>query len=264
MDVWSAAMASTLLAIKIEELQVNIRQLIIVFAHIYRRRQLVLIHDNDRDNVSAQPFVARTDISMRPFTEKQSHLQNSPPLTLCPLGPIWREWHLAVIDAESSILHHLGYVVYWIPDHHPHKFILYILRILEAQSLAQSAFDFCNDACRLDLCTRYDSHVIACAAVHLASLQSSCDGGGNGSGHGGSSDQLSLPSQRWWNIICGPNHDDDLGMIANALLGLQDSTNMDIVSATHAFLPSLVTNGSFNDPDSFVWEMSTSTWGKLS
>lgn len=39
-----------------------------------------------------------------------------------------------------------------------------------SDALAQTSWNYLNDASRLDLCLRFDTRVIACAAMHLAAL----------------------------------------------------------------------------------------------
>jgi hypothetical protein len=182
------------------------------------------------------------------LSERRDKLQKSPPC-LAHLGPLWKEWHTAALEAENHILRQLGFTIYWIPGQHPHKFVVYLLRILNLKDkqMAQRAWNYCNDACRLDLCLLYESHVIACAAVHVAALDQR--------------QLLPCEPKAWWNYFCGDGHDNDLSQIANAILSLSSNAQaLDLLVASHAMVKSLVKDvGSFNDPESFVWEYTFQT-----
>ena len=58
----------------------------------------------------------------------------------------------------------------------------------------------------------------------------------------------------WWHTFCGSNSDEALSTIANALLGLVVTSNTDVLIADEAFVRSLKPDGSFNDPNSFLWD----------
>jgi cyclin L len=163
---WSVAMASMLLATKVEDgpQQRTIRHIIVVFDHLYRKRR---------------KFIPET-------TDPQSKV-----LPLNKLGPVWKEYCELILEMESQIMREMGFVFYFIPDSHPHKFLWEFLRVLlgleqvdPAQAvmvpennndheprietrhaeLAQRAWNYCNDSCRLDLCVRFDSEVIVSVA----------------------------------------------------------------------------------------------------
>lgn len=168
--VWSVAMASLLLATKVEdEQQRTVRQIIVVFDHLYRKRQ-GCIKQNDVDEKKVLP--------------------------MNKLGPVWKEWYELILEIENRILRELGFTLYFIPDSHPHKFLWEFLRILlglekvdpsetdEAEGdedttkekqhseLAQRAWNYCNDSCRLDLCVRFEPEVIVSHVNPLVSWKS--------------------------------------------------------------------------------------------
>jgi hypothetical protein len=251
-DVWSAAMGSFLLAVKIEELTISLKQVIATFLRIYRKRKIILLEDDEAVQwIMKQPSVAYEPSAALPYAQKDTRIrENDISSSINPLGPLWKEWHGVVIETENKILRALGFTVYWIPDHHPHKFILYVLRVLEVdpnKALAQFAWNHCNDSCRLDLCVRFDAHLIACAAIRLAASEQ---------GFGLPDSSLSSqPTRTWWEVLCGPGHEAAFDVIQEELLALKDSDKVsDVAMASVAFVKSLVDNESFNDPQSFSWE----------
>ena len=66
---------------------------------------------------------------------------------------------------------------------------------------------------------------------------------------------ISLPllPRPWWQVFIGPNRGDDLATVCNAILAVGDVSQGDARRARFAFVPSLLKNGSFNDPDSYIW-----------
>ena len=255
-DVWSVAMACTLLAAKIEEVagRVTMRQLIVAYVHMYRRRVWLITTDSDPSSLPTilkHERVANCSAASRlPLDVKIRKLQEEVP-SLSMLGPVWKEWHDTVVQAESRLLRQLGFTLYWItPDQHPHRFVPYFCRELVAtletpdpdrhqEQLVQSALRYCNLSCRLDLCVRYAPEVIACAAIYLTLL-----------------DRQELIDSPWWRVFCGPQHEPDLSVIGNVIMGIADSpSNVEACVASSAYLKSLSQERSFNDPGSFVWEM---------
>jgi len=267
-DVWSTALACTLLAAKMEEVaaKVTVRRLVLAFVHLYRRRTFLLEGDHEilqrilqrKQTVAAHPHAADWSLD-----QKYDQLQTAVP-ALSRTGPVWKEWHDAVVRAESRLLRQLGFTLYWIPDRHPHRFVPHICRVLldkHDNPLSEAALRYCDRSCRLDLCVRYAPEVIACAAVYVALLDRQ---------ETVVIDDRKNSSAPWWHVVCGSTHDHELSIVGNALLALADAaTNAtrstgddadDVRIADQAFLKSHCEgNGSFNDPGSFVWEMLVAT-----
>ena len=57
----------------------------------------------------------------------------------------------------------------------------------------------------------------------------------------------------WWEVFIGCDRSQDLSSVCNAILALGDENNMDNRRAKYAFVPSLLEESSFNDPESFLW-----------
>jgi hypothetical protein len=149
-DVWSVAMASVLLAGKIEEDPRRLREIILVFSHLYRRRRLQIgvsetnklasnSNANGNGNGTADSNPPASGKTIRPMCsdlvskltepERNNILRHMKPMS--PHGPVYAEWHDALVSTENRILRELGFVLYWIPDSHPHKFLLYFVRVLD-------------------------------------------------------------------------------------------------------------------------------------
>jgi len=229
-------MACVLIASKVEEDPRTVRSTILAFHHLYRRRRL-RVHDDVSVSYGAAHAEAQHVLSSDEV--KENLLRHVPPMSLG--GAIYAEWKKALEEKESLILRVLGFTLFWIPDSHPHRFILYFVRVLEIQDgvVAQEAWNYCNDSCHLDLCVRYDAEVIASAAILL-----SCN-----------KHNISLPllPRPWWQVFIGPNRRDDLATVCNAILAVGDVSQGDARRARFAYVPSLLKNGSFNDPDSYIW-----------
>lgn len=241
-DVWSVAMASTQLAAKMHEKQVSLRQILLAFSHQFRKRRLVLVKEQgDCERILEQPSIAASEMAPASFNDKLKKLKEVPAFS--PTGPHFKEWHDTAVNAENRILRQLGFTLYWIPDHHPHKFLLHFLQILEIDNdkeFASAVWNYCNDICRLDLCVRFEADILACAAIYVAALEFNR--------------VLPVKPEPWWHTFCGSNSDEALSTIANALLGLVVTSNTDVLIADEAFVRSLKPDGSFNDPDSFLWD----------
>jgi len=268
-NVWSVSMACTLLAAKIEEVsaRVSMRQLVLAYVHLYRRRSMVLLDDDDGGGDEKRTRLLAFILnhkkvayhSLAPtlsLDAKRKRLETEvPPLSMT--GPVWKEWHDAVIQAESRLLRQLGFTFYWIPNQHPHRFVSHFCQALvvddeddqkqQQEQLTDAALHYCNQSCRLDLCVRYAPEVVACAAIYLALLLDRKE-----------IQQRTTESRPWWHVFCGHSHDQDLSIISNVILGLLDQNTIgDVQVASTAFLKShgSTRTPSFNDPGSFVWEM---------
>ena len=273
-NVWSVAMASTLLSAKLHDCSgsvVSLSTIVHVYAHLYRRRILRVGlpneggdgRDRHNDGSTTHPYVASLPIPV-PTSETviatssvASH-QGLAPQPMSPMGPVYQEWTQTILETEHQILRALGFTLYWIPDRHAHKYLPYFLRVLQYSNIgqtnkdtvAQRAWNYCNDSYRLDVCTRYPSHVVACAAIHLSILD--CGGGPDKSDDGALESEKSGPCEQfpWWEHLIGKHRSTEVALVANALLGLCHSTETHV--ATFCFLPS-IHGQAFNDPNSFVW-----------
>jgi hypothetical protein len=194
-DVWSVAMASLLLATKLEEEQgkvpYTLSQMALVFCHLYRKRLLWILptetttrttttttisennhhhpindnnhdgNDNNHDTTNGEqqnsvswpsqllkPCSSSSNSSssssyesvvtvaaLAPFAETWTTVQKETRLAHLPLphklGPVHQEWISQLSKMEQVVLRQLGFTLYWIPDSHPHKYILYFCRVLE-------------------------------------------------------------------------------------------------------------------------------------
>ena len=127
-----------LLASKIEESAKNLREVIFVFHHIFQMRRQLKYKNLELG------------------TERYS------------------QWKSELITIERYILKELGFALYSISEH-PHKYILYYVKVLggetdikEIAQLSQMAWNYLNDSMRLDICLRYESNAIACAALYMS------------------------------------------------------------------------------------------------
>lgn len=250
-NAWSVAMAAVLLTSKLEEqVSVSIQQIILVFAHLYRRRALLVTPSSiDREAIRQHAMVATLNVPQ----DRRAQLLR--PTSLSPVGPVYQEWYKTLVAAENQILRRLGFCLYWIPDHVAHKFLDDLIQLLKLSAdnehdLKQRAWNYCNDAYRLDLPTRFAPQVMACAAIHLAWLDVTTARTHNSI----PSPPPTAQSPMWWTLACGKDAASDVAEAANAILGLYDEQNLNVQAALYGFLPSLEPDGSFNDPDSFLWE----------
>ncbi|KAL3904640.1 MAG: hypothetical protein SGILL_009989 [Bacillariaceae sp.] len=296
-DVWSVAMACTLLATKLEEEPKTMQDIIDKYANIYTRRmvmaeldeetvqRLVVSSEAAMSSSSSSPLSslnyfntvsskARENGRWKTSKEKIFFCSSLLPTKLNKMGPVYQEWHKTLSNMEALLLRQLGFMLYWIPDAHPHKFILYFCQVLELKKdhhhpdFVQSAWNFCNDAARVDLCVRYRPEVIAASAILLASKTV----------------QLELPMQPrpWWEVFLGDGKEQGQTLVdaANIIAGLvqmqkdalpsslkngsgdddhKHAATRDWLIASRGVVRSLVTRTkdnetSFNDPNSFVWE----------
>ncbi|CAK4684489.1 unnamed protein product [Aphanomyces euteiches] len=131
-DAFRAAMGCIFLAAKAEEQPRRVKDVVQVFFRMRNRRMGLGLS-----------FLTPSDVR---FTH-------------------WSDW---LVMVERQILIEVGFSIDAITEH-PHKFLLYYVKMLDCSNeCAQKAWNYVNDSFRLDLCMRYDAHVIACAAISLA------------------------------------------------------------------------------------------------
>lgn len=272
-DVWSMSTASLLLATKLHDLSmISVRTVIHAFASIYRQRvlgtDLGAINDNLQQGSVALPPDGWNRLSIE---ERRRRLDEG--ISLPIHGPIYLEWYNAISSAECRLLHHLGFVVYWIPDHHAHNFVESFCRDIDIaldpnakdtrvnlderqRILAREAYQICRTASFTDLCVRYLPERIACATIQCAALKMQYVLRSNRS----QSDSRIGKASAWWIDLwkTNPNELDDIKKDINAIILILNHVEegSDFQMASHGFVASKLTNnGSFNDPGSFVWEM---------
>jgi len=227
-----------LLASKMEEEPRSVHSIILTFAHIYRRRRLRIGDDISKYSYGAADAEADNCATLND-QEKENVVRSAKPMSM--MGPVYAEYKDTLFSIENIILQTLGFTLHWIPDSHPHKFILYFVRVLEIEEkdVAQKAWEFCNDSCRIDLCVRYEPEVIACAAILMACSIYNVE--------------LPLVPCPWWEVFVGCNRSQDLSNVCNSILAVGDEENLDVRRAKYAFVPSLLKQSSFNDPESYLW-----------
>lgn len=106
----------------------SIRSIVLAFHHLYRRRRL-RIHDDTSTSYGAADAEAGHVLSRD--EEKENLLRHVQPMSLG--GAVYAEWKNALEEKESLILRTMGFTLFWIPDSHPHRFILYFVRVLEIE-----------------------------------------------------------------------------------------------------------------------------------
>lgn len=139
-DVWSIAMACTLLATKIHEVGggVSLYHIILAFVHVYRKRILLYEQPEQEqpnshgllNDIWNHPSVAASQraLELTNTAKKQDLILVCP--SLSPSGPVYKEWHNAAVQAEGRVLRQLGFYLYWIPDSHPHWFVPHFVAFL--------------------------------------------------------------------------------------------------------------------------------------
>lgn len=154
-DTFRVAAACLFLAAKVEEQPKRMRDVLSVFYALYKRRKW---H-------RTRPEHQLLDLDSATYSD-------------------WRDW-LALV--ERQVLIDLGFSLYNVMEH-PHKYILYYVKVVDgSDALAQRAWGYVNDSLRTDLCVRYRSEVVACAAIFLASRVL----------------RVKLPDDPHWYALCG-------------------------------------------------------------
>ncbi|CAM9491429.1 unnamed protein product [Hapterophycus canaliculatus] len=167
-DAFSVAMGCMLLAMKIEEDPRQPRAVVLVFHRMFERR------------MGVEPSEVIPPESLRALRDE-------------------------MLRVELHVLKELGFGFYNIMDH-PHKFILYYLRVLELDiegDVSQRAWNYINDSLRTDLSLRFRSEVIACAAIYMASRSLG----------------IKLPDNPPWWVLFNADM-QEMGEICNTILAL--------------------------------------------
>jgi hypothetical protein len=131
-DVWSVAVASTLLATKLEEEPRAIKALIRAYSHLYRKRLLLVSSASftENDKIKQHPFCSSLQTCTSWTREEKDRRLSQIPLP-SGIGPVYNAWHDQISKMEAVLLRQLGFTLHWVPDSHPHKFILYFCGVLE-------------------------------------------------------------------------------------------------------------------------------------
>ena len=219
-DVWSTAMACTVLAAKLSHQQaLPVRDVIAAFQYVLRQR--------GGGGTATTTNTTRT---------------------------IDRAWHERLVATEGRVLRELGFVLYWIPeDANPHPYIgpfceHALQRTKEASVLVvamrEIAHKNCDAALHLDFSVRFPATTIACASVWVAIMQGHDDGG---------QQQYSIQPHALCSVLCGPEKREAVLSIANGILGVLDANNCDVKDARSGYLSSLCEEGSFNGPGTPSW-----------
>jgi len=218
-DVWSTAMGATLLASKLLECGPwTLKAIVNAFIRVYRSR--ILLVGPISNDLSSHPAVASSDRVQKLSAEAKAAEVKTP---VQEGGPIWQAWQEAIVAAELTILKRLGFCIHWIPDNLPHN---HLFAATDTKHL-ERAFAICNDSCRTPL--PFPSTIVAASALYLAATE------------------LSLPfPKHWW----GNFDQETLAAVAEQLL----LEPQDLSVASSAFLPSIMDQGAFNDPGSFIWQ----------
>ena len=127
-DVWSIALASVLLATKVEEEPQSLKRIIHSFFHMFRKRILVATNISEANSWNwkhpSLGHAAEANSSRVSKEELENFiLEIGLPPALDLQGSVYGEWYQRAISSEATILRQLGFTLYWIPDSHPHKFI---------------------------------------------------------------------------------------------------------------------------------------------
>lgn len=224
-DVWSVAMASLALACKVEDVKISFREIIVVFHHVYRKRILCLTDD---PNILSQHACDEWSKSVS-LSHKMELVQRSM-TPLSPMGTIYKVWHNAMVEAEASILRKLGFILYWIPDSHPHVIMEEFCHNLP-ETVKRRAYEACDRTYYMDHCVRFDAKTIAYASVIVAAQ---------------------------WEHVEAPDCEEDCDLqavsdICNWIHGMCDPSNVDMQVTRLCLIPSLIPEKSFTDPDSLSW-----------
>lgn len=167
-DAFSVAMGCMLLAMKIEEDPRQPRAVVLVFHRMFERR------------MGVEPSSVIPPESLRALRDE-------------------------MLRVELHVLKELGFGFYNIMDH-PHKFILYYLRVLDLDiegDVSQRAWNYVNDSLRTDLSLRFRSEVVACAAIYMASRSLG----------------IKLPDNPPWWVLFNADM-QEMGKICNTILAL--------------------------------------------
>ena len=195
-DVWSVAMASTLLATKAEEDAKSLKQIVDEYARIYARRLVLadLADDNENDEnnnnkridrVLASSHSACLDRSIvahwATSEERRRFCATRLPRQLNKFGPVYKEWHKQITKMESILLRRLGFTFYWISDSHPHRFVRDFCRVLRLEGdrevcvclclFCVRACPECVLSCLVLSCLVLSCLVMSCAITLLLSLE---------------------------------------------------------------------------------------------